>query len=74
MDPAERSAFERDVGRRALDRGCVLFGSAQGDGTIIFVWRSSAAQVGPEFAVRDLAIDWMARLLASEERDTESDS
>jgi hypothetical protein len=74
MDPAERNAFERDVSRRALDRGCVLFGSAQGDGTIVFVWRSSGVQVGPEFAVRDLAIDWMARRLASEERHTEPDS
>jgi hypothetical protein len=47
----------------------VLFGSAQG-GAIVFVWRSSGVQVGPEFAVRDLAIDWMARQLVIEERQT----
>ena len=35
---------------------------------MVFVWRSSGVQVGPEFASRDLAIDWMAIRLASEER------
>jgi hypothetical protein len=73
MDPADRNAFERDVSRRALERDCVLFGSAQG-GTIVFAWRSSGVQVGPEFAVRDLAIDWMARRLARQEHQTEPDS
>jgi hypothetical protein len=73
MDPADRNAFERDVSRRALERGCVLFGSAEGR-TIVFVWRSSGVQVGPEFAGRDLAIDWMAIRLASDERRTEPES
>jgi hypothetical protein len=74
MNSAERDAFERDVGRRALERDCVLFGSATEGGTIVFVWRSSGVQVGPEFAVRDLAIDWMARRLASEERHADPES
>ena len=74
MGPPDRNAFERDVSRRALERDCVLFGSAMGDGTIVFAWRSSGVPVGPEFAVRDLAIDWMAVRLASEERQTEPDS
>ena len=74
MDPADRDTFERDVSRRALKRGCVLFGSAKADGTIVFAWRSSGVQVGPEFPVRDLAIDWMAVRLASEERQTDPDS
>ena len=69
MDPADRNEFERDVSRHALERDGVLFGSAQG-GAIVFVWRSSGVQVGPEFAVRDLAIDWMARQLVIEERQT----
>ena len=70
MNPADRNAFERDVSRRALERDCVLFGSAE-DGTMVFVWRSSGAQVGPEFDERDLAIDWMAERIASEERQIE---
>ena len=73
MDPADRSAHERDVSRRALARECVLFGSAKGE-TIVFVWRSLGVQVGPEFASRDLAIDWMAVRLASEERNADHDS
>jgi len=73
MDPADRRAFERDVSRRALARECVLFGSAR-DGTIVFAWRSSGVQVGPEFASRDLAIDWMAIRLAKEERPDEPGS
>jgi hypothetical protein len=72
MDPADRREFERDVSRRALEHDCVLFGTAKGE-TITFVWRSSGEQVGPEFAGRDLAIDWMAARLASDER-TEPDS
>jgi hypothetical protein len=72
MDPVYRSAFERDVSRRALERDCVLFGSASG-ATITFVWRSSGVPVGPEFAGRDLAIDWMAVRLASEERNSAPD-
>jgi hypothetical protein len=70
MESSDRLVHERDVSTRALKRGCVLFGSASGE-TITFVWRSSDVQVGPVFASRDLAIDWMSVQLASEERHAE---
>ena len=61
MDP-DRRAFERDIITRAMQHDCVLYRNANGE-TVAFAWRSGDEQVGPEFAVRDLAVDWMAQRL-----------
>ena len=58
---------------RAVACECVLFQSAKGETMRVRVRRSSGVQVGPEFASRYLAIDWMATRLASEEGHTEPD-
>jgi hypothetical protein len=62
MDLAERRAADRQIVNRALEHDCVLFNSTAGEKTV-FVWRSVGEQVGPEFAGRELAIDWMAERL-----------
>ena len=61
MDP-DRRAFEREIITRAMEHDCVLYRNASGK-TVAFAWRSAGEQVGPEFAVRDLAVDWMAERL-----------
>ena len=61
MDP-DRRAFERDIVTRAMQHDCVLYRNARGE-TVAFAWRSGDEQVGPEFPVRDLAVDWMAQRL-----------
>ena len=61
MDP-DRRAFEREIITRAMQHDCVLYRNENGE-TVAFAWRSGGEQVGPEFAVRDLAVDWMAERL-----------
>jgi len=63
MDP-DRRAFERDIITRAMQHDCVLYRNEHGE-TVAFAWRSAGEQVGPDFAVRDLAVDWMAERLNS---------
>ena len=46
---------------RAMQHDCVLYRNPTGE-TVAFIWRSGE-QVGPEFTIRDLAIDWMAERL-----------
>ena len=69
MDP-DRRAFERDIVTRAMQHDCVLYRNARGE-TVAFAWRSGDEQVGPEFAVRDLAVDWMAQRLNGHEGATD---
>jgi hypothetical protein len=61
MDPDRRS-FERDIITRAMQHDCVLYHNENGE-KVAFAWRSAGEQVGPEFADRGLAIDWMAKRL-----------
>ena len=58
VEPGRR-AFERATTSRAMRHDCVLE-HAEGGEKSAFTWRSAGEQVGPEFAARSLAIDWMA--------------
>jgi hypothetical protein len=72
MDPSDRPAFDQDIVNRALQHDCVLRGRVVDDKSVV-AWRTVGAQVGPEFAGRQAAIDWMAaRLAAPEGADLES--
>ena len=73
MNPSDRRAFERQIITRALTHHCALYGNAE-NGTSTFVWRSEDVQVGPEFASRDLAIDWMAERIGGGEGSADVES
>jgi len=72
MNPSDRPSLDQDTVNRALQHDCVLR-TRVADGKAVFAWRTVGAQVGPDFAARYLAIDWMAaRLAAPEGADLES--
>jgi hypothetical protein len=73
MDSDER-AVEREVHIRAMRHDCVLYANASVDGNderVVFTWRSSGEQVGPEFADRDRAVEWMSQRLGDDEGSTD---
>ena len=63
MNQADRFAFQTDTINRALQHDLVLYGDATPDSQLVFGWRSARGRFGPEFADRDLAIDWFAEWL-----------
>jgi hypothetical protein len=63
MNQADRFAFQTHTINRALQRDLVLYGDATPESKLVFGWRSAVGPIGPEFADRDLAIDWVAEWL-----------
>jgi hypothetical protein len=63
MNQADRFAFQTDTINRALQHELALYGDATPDRQLVFGWRSVRGRFGPEFADRDLAIDWVAEWL-----------
>ena len=51
-----------------MRHGCVLYHAESGE-TAAFTWRSAGQQVGPKFAARNLAIEWMAARIDGEGSD-----
>jgi hypothetical protein len=61
---AARWTLELDTVNRALQHDLVLIEGLTAKQEAVFDWRSPAGTIGPHFAERDLAIDWMVDWLA----------
>ena len=67
MNQADRFAFQTDTINRALQHDLVLYGDATPESQLVFGWRSARGRFGPEFADRNLAIDWLAERLDNDD-------
>jgi hypothetical protein len=67
MNQADRFALQTDTIKRALQHDLVLYGDATPESQLVFGWRSPRRRFGPEFADRDLAIDWLAEWLNNDD-------
>jgi hypothetical protein len=61
---AARWTLELDAINRALQHDFSLVEGLTADQHVIFEWRSPTGTIGPHFAERDRAIDWMVDWLA----------